>query len=215
MAPAGSDLSTWRPLILGVIFHSQMRLGNKNTATVTEADSVRFNYSVDGGSKEALKNDVEVSRMTDNFYWFDGYYDATEDRKWTWDDINRLAVKFGRPVARGNVIDKNLISSVQAIVKYYVPAKASPYFFAKVSDTRCETLQLNTGIFRAGSPMTSADPVDLKAAQPPRALCSAYAYAPADLDPRAQSSRPGPADPAAHPGLCRARSSSQRVSASA
>jgi hypothetical protein len=167
LAPHNVDLSRWKPIILGVIFHSQMRLGGKDTSTVTEADSVRFNYSVDGSTREALKDDIEVSRMSNGDYWFDGYYDASEDRKWTWDDVSRLAVKFDVR-ARGSV-DKNLISSVEAVVKYYTPAKASPYFFAKVTDPRCETLKVFAGAFRTGSPLLSSDPVDLAVNQ---SLCA-------------------------------------------
>lgn len=159
MEPHNVDLKSWRPIILGVIFHSQMKLGGQNSGTVTEADSVRLNYSVDGSMNGALSDDVEVSRMTSNQYWIDGYYDATEDRKWTWEELSRLQVKVIAR-ARGNV-DRNLLSSVVATVKYYTPAKASPYFYARVSDPKCEVLKLEAGTFRAGSPLTSSDPVEL------------------------------------------------------
>jgi hypothetical protein len=160
MEGPGVDLSHWRPLILGVIFHTQMKLGGKDYAAVKEADSVRLNYSVDGSDHEALPNDIEVSRMSASDYWFDGYYDATEDRKWSWEDLSRLRAKIDCR-ARGTE-DRNLLSSIVVTVKYYTPAKASPYFYAKVTDPRCDTLNLATGIFRAGSPLVSSDLVEFK-----------------------------------------------------
>ena len=160
IAPHGVDLSQWRPIILGVIFHSQIRLGGKDMGTKKEADAILFNYSVDGSTREALKDDIEVSRMTANDYWIDGYYDATEDRKWTWEDLSRLAVKL-EAKARGSQ-DKNLVASMGVTVKYYLPSKASPYFYATVSEPKCSTLKLNAGVFRAGAPLLSSDPTDLK-----------------------------------------------------
>ena len=160
MAPHGVDLSKWRPIILGVIFHSQIKLGGKDMGSKQEADFVGLNYSVDGSTQGALRDDVEVSRMTANDYWIDGYYDATEDRKWTWEDLSRLAVKL-EARARG-AQDKNLAASIAVTVKYYLPSKASPYFYATVSEPQCKTLKLNTGVFRAGAPLLSSDPTDLK-----------------------------------------------------
>ena len=148
-----------RPFILGVIIHTQMKEGGQDYGPTKEADSIRLNYSVDGTEKEALPDDVEVSRMTSNINWYDGYYDATEDRKWSWEDLARLRVKIDCR-ARG-AVDKNLLASIVATVKYYSPSKASPYFMAKVSEPQCKTLQLSTGIFRAGNPLVSSDPVDL------------------------------------------------------
>jgi len=156
-APAGVDLSRGRPQILGVIFHTQMRVGGFNTQNQTESDAVLLNYSVDGGERGALQDDVEVSRASINTYWFDGYYDASEDRHWTWEDIDRLRVKFQcRP--RGNP-DSNLIASCVVTVKCFNPSKASPWFYAKVTEPGCADLRLNAGLFRAGSALTSSDPV--------------------------------------------------------
>ena len=160
LAPHGVDLSRWHPMILGVIFHSQLRLGGKDMGTSVEADSIRFNYSVDGSLRGALAHDVEISRTDQSDYWIDGYYDATEDRKWTWDEVSRLAVKLDC-VARGN-IDKNLVAGMTMTVKYYLPSKASPYFYATVSDPQCDTLKLNSAVFRVGSPALSTDATDLK-----------------------------------------------------
>ena len=42
----------------------QLKLGGKDNANVAEADAVNFNYSVDGSRDGALKQDVEISRMT-------------------------------------------------------------------------------------------------------------------------------------------------------
>lgn len=159
MAPHGVDLSRVRPRILGVLFKAQMRLGNKDTATTTDADNIMFNYSVDGTEHEALKHDVLFSHMTSMDNWFNAYYDATEDRKWTWEDIQGLAVKI-EARARGTV-STDMMSSIVCTVKYYVPAGASPWFYATVTDPRCETLSLNTALFRPGSPLLNSDPVDI------------------------------------------------------
>jgi hypothetical protein len=159
MSPHGVNLTQWKPQILGVIFHTQTRLGGKDMGTTREADAVLFNYSVDGSTRGALRHDVEVSRITTSDYWFDGYYDATEDRKWTWDDIGNLAVMY-EAQARGNV-DKNLMSAMSVTVKYFTPAKAAPYFYASVSDPRCDTLKVNAAVFRVGSKTLAADATDL------------------------------------------------------
>lgn len=168
LAPPGVDLRQWRPLIQGVIFHSQMRLGGKNTATDTGADAVMFNYSVDGGRNAALANDVDVARMSTSDYWFDGYYDASEDRRWTWEELGQLAVRI-MARARGDD-DRNLLSSVVATVRYYSPAEASPWFYAVVDEPRCATLKLNTAVFHLGQGALASDSVDLPVNQ---ALCPA------------------------------------------
>jgi|GEM_PF-4926185 len=168
LAPHGVDLSQGRPKILGVIFRSQMRLGGRDTQTQTEADAVLFNYSVDGSTRGALKDDVEVSRMSNDDNWFDGYYDATEDRPWTWEDLDNLSVKY-EAIARGTV-DQNLPAGVQAIVKYYTPKAAAPYFYALVTEPKCTHLTINSALFRIGSAgAVPADPVDVPVNQ---ALCA-------------------------------------------
>jgi hypothetical protein len=149
-----------RPLIKGVIFHTHIRLGGTDTQFANETDFVRLNYSINGTTREALKDDVIISRCTNSMYWFDGYYDATEDRHWTWEDLARLMTKIEmRP--KGSP-DKDLIADCVVTVKYYNPSKASPYFYAKVTEPSCKVVQLQTGIFRVGSPMVSSDPVDLR-----------------------------------------------------
>ncbi|MES2200809.1 MAG: hypothetical protein V4498_01005 [candidate division FCPU426 bacterium] len=153
------DLRSARPLIKGIIFHTQIKMGSGDTQNVRETDFIRLNYSVDGQMREALKSDVLIAHATHDEYWIDGYYDATEDRKWTWEDLDKLMVKLeckpkGSP-------DKNLVASCVATVKYYNPAKASPYFFARVSEPKCATLKLGTGVLRAGSPLIASDPVEL------------------------------------------------------
>lgn len=157
MEPHGVDLSQGRPLIKGVILHSQIKLGGQDNATARESDFVRFNYSVDGTFKPALKSDVNIARMTSNQYWVDGYYDLTEDREWTWEDLSKLMVRIvGKPKGAP---DKNRIASAVITVKYFRPSKASPYFFATVTDPACTSLKFQTGIFRAGSPLTTSDDV--------------------------------------------------------
>ena len=144
-----------------------MRLGGRDTSTQTEADAILFNYSVDGSTRGALKDDVEVSRMSNNDNWFDGYYDATEDRAWTWEDLDKLAVKY-EAIARGTV-DQNLLSGIQVIVKYYTPADAAPYFWAQITEPTCTHLSVNAAMFRIGSSVVAADPVDVPVNQ---ALCA-------------------------------------------
>jgi hypothetical protein len=159
MAPHGVDLSVTKPRILGVLFRAQMRLGGKDTENTTDADEIMLNYSTDGSEHQALKHDVLFSHMTSSDNWFNAYYDATEDRKWTWDDISNLAVKVVAK-ARGTV-STDLMSSLVCTVKYYVPSGASPWFIAEVTDPACDTLTLNTATFRPGSPLLNSDPVDL------------------------------------------------------
>jgi hypothetical protein len=159
VSPHNVDISKWRPTILGVIFRSQLRAGGLDTAQAFGVDAVKFNYSVDGGATQVLKDDAFVSRMSSNQYWYDGAYDATEDRKWTWEDLNNLSIKV-MGTARGTS-DRNLISALEVTVKYYTPTNASPWFMAKVTEPKCTTLQLKTGAFRTGSPLLTSDPVDL------------------------------------------------------
>jgi len=159
LSPHGVDLSKWRPQILGVLIRSQLKLGGKDQATSLGADAVHLNYSFDGGATEALKDDAYIGRMSSMDYWFDGWYDATEDRKWTWEDLNNLAIKI-ECTARGNQ-DTNLLAGLEVTVKYYTPSMASPWFYAKVTEPKCTTLKLNTGAFRVGAPLLSSDPVDL------------------------------------------------------
>jgi len=167
MAPHGVDLSQGRPQILGVLFRSQLRVGGQDTATNTEADAVLLNYAVDGQTHPALKDDVEISHMASHDYWFDGYYDATEDRHWTWEELQNLSVRINCR-ARG-ATDNNLMAGLVCIVKYYTPLAASPYFFATVTEPKCTTLQLNAAVFRVGSAAVSSDPVDVPVNQ---ALCA-------------------------------------------
>lgn len=165
-SPHGVDLKSWRPQILGVLIRSQMKLGGKDTATSLGADAVRLNYSVDGTQRGALEKDALVSRMSSPDYWFDGWYDASEDRKWSWEDLDRLQVKI-EATARGTQ-DLNLLSALEVTVKYYTPSSASPWFYAQVTEPRCTTLKVSTGTFRAGNPLLASDPVDLPVNQ---ALC--------------------------------------------
>ncbi|HTB23373.1 MAG TPA: hypothetical protein VK914_11790 [bacterium] len=148
MAPHGVDLR-WRPQILGVIFRAQMKLGGKDFENQTDTDAIYFNYSIDGTEHQALARDVQISHdETDNGYWFDAYYDASEDRKWTWEDLDKLAVKIDARAP--GTVSTDMLASVQATVKYYVPAGASPWFYAQVTDPGCDTLQLYTASFSIG-----------------------------------------------------------------
>lgn len=159
VSPHGVDLSRGRPTILGVIFHSQLRVGGIDTSRSLDVDAVRLNYSFDGGSTLQLKNGVNVARMSSNQYWFDGYYDATEDRKWTWEDLSNLAIQV-MAVARGTA-DNNLLAGLEVTVKYYTPTSAVAWFYAKVTEPKCKTLEIKTGAFRTGSPLLTSDPVEL------------------------------------------------------
>ena len=143
------------PVILGVIFHCQLLSGGQNTAYVKEVDDMMFNYSV-GGAK-ALKKDVWVSRVSNSNAWYDGYYDASEDRAWTWADIQNLKVFYEGQTRRNP--DKNLMSSSWVVVKCFRPQDSSPVFYAKVTDPYCAKLEIQAGIY---SP---------RFATPPRTRC--------------------------------------------
>jgi len=159
LAPTGVDLR-WRPKILGVIFRSQIKLGGKDYQNQTDTDAIYFNYSVDGTENEARAHDVQISHdETDNGYWFDGYYDATEDRKWTWDELNNLAVRIEARSPGTEATD--MLASVQATVKYYVPAGASPWFWANVTEPGCATLPLYTASFSIGGQLVT-DTTDIQ-----------------------------------------------------
>jgi hypothetical protein len=157
MQPPQVDFSKGAPTILGVIFHSQLRVGGQDNNRKREVDEVLFNYSVDGSNRGALKEDAAVGRMTVRDYWFDGYYDASEDRKWSWDDIKNLRVSFKTRVNGGREFDK--IASCVAVIKAFRPANVAPYFFAKVLEPNCGELSLNLGIMQPRSPLVTSDPL--------------------------------------------------------
>lgn len=153
------DMSQGVPVIQGVIFHSQLKMGKQTANGHPETDKIFFNYSVDGRDKGALKDDVMIARMTGNRYWFDGYYHASEDRRWTFDDIKNLKVMFRtQQVGRR---DKNFASSVTCVVRYYYPNRVAPWFQAKVLEKGCVPLKMDTGLFRFGAKLNPADPAEL------------------------------------------------------
>ncbi len=151
------------PKILGVIFRTQLR-SSASKVNVTDSDSrkeidpVFFNYSVDGRLKGALKKDVEVSRNTNSGEWYDGYYDASEDRAWTWADVQNVKVKIESSV-RGNQ-ERILMAGTQMIVRVYQPAAVSNYCYVKVTEPRCATLEIKAGLFRAGAKLVTSDAVE-------------------------------------------------------
>jgi hypothetical protein len=148
--PAGSK-------IVGVIFHSQIRLEGVDTVKVDETNPILFNYSTDGTLNGALKNDVVVSRGTTGAYWIDGYYDASADRNWTWPDLNNLRVKFeGR---QRRLPRTNRMASVSAIVRFFEPGKISPYFFTVVDADQCAKASVAGGIRKAGAAAVGSEPV--------------------------------------------------------
>jgi hypothetical protein len=150
--PPGSE-------ILGVIFHSQLRLSGQDSFHVNETDPVYFNYSVDGSLRGSLKEDAMVSRTSGGYYWVDGYYDATEDRHWTWSDFSDLRVKFEARQRR--LKNTDMMTSVSVVVRYFEPNKVAPYFYASVDDAQCRTIQLAAGIRQAGLPAVGSDPLTL------------------------------------------------------
>jgi hypothetical protein len=153
------DFSQGTPVIQGVIFHSQLKLGGQSANHKPEADRIFFNYSVDGRNQGILKEDVLISRMTGKEYWFDGYYHATQDRRWTWEDIKHLKVMY-RALQVGQR-DKNFAASVTCVVRYYYPDRVAPWFQARVLEKGCAPVELKTGIFRYGAKFNPADPLRL------------------------------------------------------
>jgi hypothetical protein len=157
MAAPKVDFTRGIPKIQGVIFRTQMKMGGRTAQQHLETDKVMFNYSVDGRTKGVLKNDVNVARTTGEFPWIDGYYHASEDRKWTWDELKNLRVMY-KAVQVSNR-DKNLMANITCIVRYYYPNLVAPWFQAKVLEKNCAEIQIKTGVFRFGSNMTSSDPL--------------------------------------------------------
>src|SRR6185369_15239638 len=143
--------------IQGVIFRSQLKMGGRSNNGHLETDKIMFNYSVNEKTRGVLKNDVNVARTTADANWIDGYYHASEDRKWSWEDLRNLMVMF-KGVQVGNR-DKNMMANVTCIVRYYYPNRVAPWFQAKVLEKTCADIQLKTGVFRFGSNLTSSDPM--------------------------------------------------------
>jgi hypothetical protein len=144
------------PIILGVIFHSQLCSGGQNTAYVKDVDDILFNYAV-GPEGKALKKDVWVSRVSNSNAWYDGYYDATEDRKWTWEDIQNLKVVYEAQTRRNP--DKNLMAATWVVVKCFRPQDSAPVFYAKVSAAQCQKLEVQAGIYSPRFAGAAADAV--------------------------------------------------------
>ncbi|MES2202007.1 MAG: FlgD immunoglobulin-like domain containing protein [candidate division FCPU426 bacterium] len=150
--PAGAE-------ILGVIFHSQMRLSGRDSYHTSETDPIYLNYSVDGSLNDFLKKDVMVSRTSGDFYWVDGYYDASEDRRWTWGDLEALRVKVMSRQRRAK--NSDLLASVSVVIRYFLPQKMAPYFTASVEDGRCVSVPLAAGIRQPGQPAVGSKPAIL------------------------------------------------------
>ncbi len=157
------DFSQGTPLIQGVVFRNQMKMGARSASHERETDYMMFNYSVDGSNRGVLPDDVNVARTTWEHNWMDGYYHASEDRKWTWDDVRNLRVMY--KVRQIGKRDKNLMASVTCIVRYYYPSKVAPWFQTKVLETKCADIKLETGVFRYGTKMTTSDPLVVKVNQ--------------------------------------------------
>jgi hypothetical protein len=147
------------PMVLGVIFHGQMMAGGQNTATVKDVDDFMLNYSVSPDGKKALKKAVWVSRVSNANAWFDGYYDASTDRAWTWDDVENLRMTMEAETRRNP--DKNRVSSLWAVVRCFRPQDTAPLFYARVTDDRCEDLTLKAGLYSRRFGGASSDEVTL------------------------------------------------------
>jgi hypothetical protein len=156
--PAGA--AQGYPRILGVIFHSQLLSGGSNGPRGENVDLVHLNYSVRQDHVKALPGDVVVSRTGNGGLWYDGYYDATEDRAWTWADLGALQVTFSSRAKLNR--DKAQLADAWVIVKCMQPAKVAPVFYAQVSSARCETLTLKAGIGSPRFPAGASDPYELK-----------------------------------------------------
>jgi hypothetical protein len=147
--------------ITGVIFHAQARVGGMNSLKRQNVDPIVFNYSVDGGKTFVFKEPPEVSRMSMEGRWFDAYYDATEDRQWTWQDINGLAVKYMSQTKRQK--DQAMMAAATVSIQYFQPLDTSPVFYAQVTDAACRELEFKTGIIEKDRPEGPGDVVVLRA----------------------------------------------------
>lgn len=100
-------------IIAGVIFHNTVEsLGLDGLI-----DPLYFNYSADGTNNGFLTNPPNIMRETTELNSLDGYYDATADRHWTWQDLNNLRVEYYNSVS--GVADASSLDGLDVIVKYY------------------------------------------------------------------------------------------------
>ncbi len=135
--------------ILGVIFHCQVKPGGMENDGMgfrypDGTNQIFLNYSVDGSQKEALPQDIKITRANVGVGWMDAYYDATQDRAWTWKDIDQLRVKVLSHNTGGRHMD--WLASCGVTVKTFPIRSFSPDFTLKVSETTCKTLKIQAGI---------------------------------------------------------------------
>jgi hypothetical protein len=130
------------PVITGVVFHAQLHPGNchDNTKSTTgdNIDHIYLNYSVDGSTNPAVK-DVDVARWSNSEYFMDGYYDATNDRPWTWAEVNNLRVRFHDVQSRSRKTDASL-GACEVDVSYYRPSAISPSLTLYAADGVCRNV---------------------------------------------------------------------------
>lgn len=182
------------PVVLAVIFHSQLYVPAHDTAYTKAANPIYFNFSVDSIGTKVLKKDAWVSRTSGNDSWLDGYYDATEDLHWTWADVNNLRVLY-YSIQHG-AASQDRMASCEAVVKCYNPYSISPYFMAQVTDGGCDTLKVEAGISSTHFAMVGSDPVSIPVNQsqcaPPTPIPTVVVYIPTPGEPSPTPTPSGP-----------------------
>lgn len=152
------------PRIVGVIFHSQMIPGNCHdnikSQTGDNTDKINFNYSVDGTSRGFLKQDVNLARWSNSEYYMDGYYDASDDREWTWTDLKNLQVQFHDVQSRTRKTDGRL-SSCEVDVAYYQPSDVAVTLDLQVTEPMCKNVTVWARVWDSMSNAITQKPVSL------------------------------------------------------
>ena len=144
------------PIVLGIIFRIQYMAGGSDTPYKKEVNDIYMNYSIDGTDKDALKDDKRMSFCANSGMWQTGYYDASEDGHWTWDELNKLRIKL---VSRQyNNRQQDQVVSCFATIRCIRLQNCAPTFFARVDDPRCEKLRIQAGVAQADGKAVASDP---------------------------------------------------------
>jgi hypothetical protein len=132
-------------------------------------NDICLNYSVDGTNRDLLKEDKALTHCANSGFWQTGYYDASEDRKWTWADINNLRVKLRAHQAGNRQLGR--VVSVFAVIRCLTLQKCAPSLLARVTSTKCEKLRVNAGLAQTDGKASASDsfilPVNQQACIPP------------------------------------------------
>jgi hypothetical protein len=129
------------PVIVGVVFHSQVLPRGIVMEDMDAMDGILFNYSVDGSTQGLLATAPDLNTLAKDDYFTDCYYDASLDRAWTWKDLNNLRVSF-RALQRGDRKTDNVLASCDVTVATLNPKDMGRELDLEVTEPRCRTLAL-------------------------------------------------------------------------